>query len=161
MIPLPMKLQRQARMYLQQAVPAGNLASVRFTVNENHTWNDGVVQKEATTTAVGEKLYTCTVCGATKTEEIPMVNDTEETTQGRQETTTPEATTQAQATTTPEVTTQAQTTTTNTKYSTKHSAKYSTKYGTKYGTVISCIRSQHNTSNANHTVWSNQPDSWY
>ena len=49
------------------------MASVRFTVNENHTWNDGVVQKEATTTAVGEKLYTCTVCGATKTEEIPMV----------------------------------------------------------------------------------------
>ena len=71
---------------------AGNLASVRFTVNENHTWNDGVVQKEATTTAVGEKLYTCTVCGATKTEEIPMV-------------TTPEATTQTQATTTPEETT--------------------------------------------------------
>lgn len=36
-----------------------------------HTWNDGVVTTPATCTAAGVKTYTCTVCGATKTEEIP------------------------------------------------------------------------------------------
>lgn len=35
-----------------------------------HTWNDGEVTKAATCTAAGEKTYTCTVCGATKTETI-------------------------------------------------------------------------------------------
>lgn len=35
-----------------------------------HTWNDGVVTTPATCTAAGEKTYTCTVCGATKTEAI-------------------------------------------------------------------------------------------
>lgn len=32
-----------------------------------HTWNEGVVTKEETPDAYGEKLYTCTVCGATET----------------------------------------------------------------------------------------------
>ena len=36
-----------------------------------HTWNGGEVTKAATCGAVGEKTFTCTVCGATKTEEIP------------------------------------------------------------------------------------------
>ncbi len=36
-----------------------------------HVWNDGEVQKEATCTDEGSKLYTCTVCGDTKTEVIP------------------------------------------------------------------------------------------
>lgn len=35
-----------------------------------HTWNDGVVTTPATCTAAGVKTYTCTVCGATKTEAI-------------------------------------------------------------------------------------------
>lgn len=35
-----------------------------------HTWNDGEVTKAATCTAAGDKTYTCTVCGATKTETI-------------------------------------------------------------------------------------------
>ncbi|MBO7080216.1 MAG: hypothetical protein J6W64_10565 [Bacilli bacterium] len=36
----------------------------------DHTWNTGEVTTPATSTAKGEKTYTCTVCGATKTEEI-------------------------------------------------------------------------------------------
>lgn len=35
-----------------------------------HTWDDGVVTKEPTATTKGEKLHTCTVCKATKTEEV-------------------------------------------------------------------------------------------
>ena len=35
-----------------------------------HTWNAGKVTKAATCTEKGVKTYTCTVCGATKTEEI-------------------------------------------------------------------------------------------
>lgn len=35
-----------------------------------HTWDEGKVTKAATSSAKGEKTYTCTVCGATKTEEI-------------------------------------------------------------------------------------------
>ena len=36
-----------------------------------HTWNDGAIEKEATCTEAGVKVYTCTVCGDTKKEEIP------------------------------------------------------------------------------------------
>ena len=32
-----------------------------------HTWDDGVVTKEATETEDGEKVYTCTVCKVKKT----------------------------------------------------------------------------------------------
>lgn len=97
---------------------AGNLASVRFTVNADHTWDDGVIQTEPTTTATGVKLYTCTVCGATKTEELPMVTTEAPTTTTEAPTTTTEApttTTEAPTTTTteaPTTTTVAPTTTT-------------------------------------------------
>ena len=37
---------------------------------ENHTWNAGVITKAATCKEAGVKTYTCTVCGATKTEDI-------------------------------------------------------------------------------------------
>ena len=37
----------------------------------NHVWGEGVVTKKATCTEAGEKTYTCTVCGDTKTEVIP------------------------------------------------------------------------------------------
>ena len=40
-----------------------------------HTWNDGEVTKAATCGAAGEKTFTCTVCGATKTEEIPATGE--------------------------------------------------------------------------------------
>ena len=39
----------------------------------NHTWDTGVVTIAATTTAEGIMTYTCTVCGATNTEAIPML----------------------------------------------------------------------------------------
>ena len=38
-----------------------------------HTWDSGVVTKEATVDAAGVKTYTCTVCGGTKTESIPKL----------------------------------------------------------------------------------------
>ena len=37
---------------------------------ENHKWNDGVVTKQPTCSAEGEKTFTCTVCGATKKESV-------------------------------------------------------------------------------------------
>ena len=39
-----------------------------------HTWDDGVITKEATETEEGIKTYTCKRCGETKTESIPMVS---------------------------------------------------------------------------------------
>ncbi|MBO5088816.1 MAG: leucine-rich repeat protein, partial [Lachnospiraceae bacterium] len=38
-----------------------------------HTWDNGVVTKEATATEKGEKTYTCSVCKITKKEEIPAL----------------------------------------------------------------------------------------
>ena len=40
-----------------------------------HTWNGGEVTKAATCGAAGEKTFTCTVCGATKTEEISATGE--------------------------------------------------------------------------------------
>ena len=37
---------------------------------ENHVWNEGEVTKPATATENGERTFTCTVCGATRTEII-------------------------------------------------------------------------------------------
>lgn len=38
-----------------------------------HTWDEGKITKEATKEAKGEKTFTCTVCGETKTEEVEYV----------------------------------------------------------------------------------------
>ena len=38
---------------------------------DNHTWNQGTITQNATCTDNGEKIYTCTVCGATKTDVVP------------------------------------------------------------------------------------------
>ena len=40
-----------------------------------HSWDDGVVTKEATKEETGIRTYTCTVCSETKTEEIPTIKD--------------------------------------------------------------------------------------
>ena len=40
---------------------------------KGHSYDDGVVTKEATETEEGIKTYTCTICGATKTESIPKI----------------------------------------------------------------------------------------
>lgn len=37
---------------------------------KGHTWNSGMVTTDATVTSNGVKTYTCSVCGATKTESI-------------------------------------------------------------------------------------------
>lgn len=42
---------------------------------EAHKWDAGVVTSPATDTTPGVKTYTCTVCAATKTEEIPVVTE--------------------------------------------------------------------------------------
>ena len=44
--------------------------------NVAHTWDNGVVTTEPTETSKGVKTYTCTVCGATRTEDIPMLEHT-------------------------------------------------------------------------------------
>lgn len=46
---------------------------------EAHKWDSGKVTKEATATEKGEKTYTCALCGATKTEEIPVLDEIPET----------------------------------------------------------------------------------
>lgn len=38
-----------------------------------HSWDAGVVTKEPTEETEGERLYTCTACGATRTETIPVI----------------------------------------------------------------------------------------
>ena len=40
-----------------------------------HQWDEGVVTKEPTCAAEGEKTFTCTVCKETKTEKIDKTND--------------------------------------------------------------------------------------
>ena len=40
------------------------------SVFENHVWNEGVITTTATETTEGEKTYTCTKCGQTKTSSI-------------------------------------------------------------------------------------------
>lgn len=42
-----------------------------------HDWNDGTVTTQPTTSAPGVITYTCSVCGETKTQEIPMLDDDE------------------------------------------------------------------------------------
>ncbi|MCQ2419300.1 MAG: S-layer homology domain-containing protein, partial [Clostridia bacterium] len=53
---------------------------IRYTTelqsNCEHVWNDGVEQKAPTCTQQGKTLYTCTLCGETKTEPIdPLGHD--------------------------------------------------------------------------------------
>ena len=43
-----------------------------------HTWNDGEITTKATEEAAGVKTYTCTVCSATKTEEVAFTGLTAE-----------------------------------------------------------------------------------
>lgn len=43
---------------------------------DEHTWNAGEITTPATYEAAGVQTYTCTVCGQTKTEEIPQLTHT-------------------------------------------------------------------------------------
>ena len=40
-----------------------------------HTWNNGTITKAPTCKEEGEKTYTCTACGATKTEKVSKTNN--------------------------------------------------------------------------------------
>ena len=46
-----------------------------FVNTLDHSWNDGKVTKEPTLDAEGEKLFLCTVCGETKTQTIPKLEE--------------------------------------------------------------------------------------
>lgn len=55
------------------------LGSAKWTVtvegdepHTEHTWNDGIITTPATCSHEGVMTYTCTVCGQTKTESIPV-----------------------------------------------------------------------------------------
>ena len=52
------------------------IASGTEISEKGHSWDSGVVTKEATEREEGEKTYTCTVCGGTKTEVIPKKGTT-------------------------------------------------------------------------------------
>ena len=56
---------------------AADATYTRVKTGAVHTWNNGVVTKEPTTTETGIKTYTCTFdgCGATKTETLPKKED--------------------------------------------------------------------------------------
>ena len=41
--------------------------------HKEHVWNDGEISKDSTCTEAGEKIYTCKVCGETKTEAIEAI----------------------------------------------------------------------------------------
>ncbi|MEG0546462.1 MAG: hypothetical protein RR552_04650, partial [Oscillospiraceae bacterium] len=45
------------------------------TVNAEHKWDAGTITTEPTYTSDGVRTYICTVCGATKTEAVPMLID--------------------------------------------------------------------------------------
>lgn len=70
----------------KESASSGGSSGGSYTppAQHTHTWNAGVVTKEPACTEAGVKTYTCTTCGATKTEEIPATghiwNDGEVTT---------------------------------------------------------------------------------
>ena len=56
----------------KESASSGGSSGGSYTppAQHTHTWNAGVVTKEPTCTEAGVKTYTCTTCGATKTETI-------------------------------------------------------------------------------------------
>ena len=51
------------------------LSSGKTIAKTEHTWDAGKVTKAATCTESGSKIYTCTSCNTTKTEEIPATGN--------------------------------------------------------------------------------------
>lgn len=62
----------------KESASSGGSSGGSYTppAQHTHTWNVGVVTKEPACTEAGVKTYTCTTCGATKTEEIPATGHT-------------------------------------------------------------------------------------
>ena len=69
-----------------------------------HSWDSGKVTKEATDAEAGEKTYTCTACGKTKIEPIPVKEKKDDTTQQSttQQPATQQSTTQQPAASSPQ-----------------------------------------------------------
>ncbi|MBQ8837430.1 MAG: hypothetical protein IJ002_08010, partial [Clostridia bacterium] len=59
----------------RQATVDAHVTAYTITLNETNvcTWDDGKITTEATPDAAGVKTYTCSGCGATKTEEVEFV----------------------------------------------------------------------------------------
>jgi hypothetical protein len=57
-------------VYYDEAQHKATCTSCDAVKYQNHTWDSGTVTKAATHTSTGVKTYTCTACGATKTETI-------------------------------------------------------------------------------------------
>lgn len=62
----------------KESASSGGSSGGSYTppAQHTHTWNAGVVTKEPACTEAGVKTYTCTTCGATKTEEISATGHT-------------------------------------------------------------------------------------
>ncbi len=66
-------------VYVQSSdnnIDKGTVKYTSFLPHKEHTWDNGKITKQPTETADGEKTYTCTVCGETKTEKIPAIGST-------------------------------------------------------------------------------------
>ena len=57
----------------------------------DHTWDSGEVTQEATTSETGTKTYTCVVCGETRTETIPRIEESEPSTEPEETESEPES----------------------------------------------------------------------
>ena len=55
----------------------GNMLVLSIDKEHQHTWNNGEITKQPTTTAEGVMTYTCTGCGATRTEPIAKLASNE------------------------------------------------------------------------------------
>ena len=58
-------------------------AGCTFELVHRHTWDEGSVTKEANCTEKGTKVYNCTTCSETKTEEIPAIGHKDENADGK------------------------------------------------------------------------------
>lgn len=62
------------------------ITNIVLPATGEHSWDEGTVTKDPTTTAEGEKTYTCSACGKTKTEAIAKLAAATGTTGGKVET---------------------------------------------------------------------------
>ncbi|MBQ6119027.1 MAG: hypothetical protein IJK98_07320, partial [Clostridia bacterium] len=66
-----------ALSFLAALIPFGSLPTARAeSADCVHEWDEGTVTLEATCTAAGSKLFTCSLCGTTKTEEVGALGHT-------------------------------------------------------------------------------------
>ncbi len=54
-------------------IELGNAVEAGQSTEHDHVWNDGVITVQPTYKTEGEIVYTCTVCGETRTEVLPVL----------------------------------------------------------------------------------------